>query len=316
MTKVTAVKTTGVGTALANQERKPVTLQSLVEQSAKELARALPDHMKPERVVRIALTCIRMNPKLSECTPESFMGALFTAAQLGVEPIAGKAHILPFNNRRKIDGQYVVVKEAQFILGYPGLVDLFYRHERSMSLSWGVVKEGDEFDYSYGTDSFIKHKPAAQRGRSLYYYVIANLRGDVKPFMVMSYEECMDHGKRHSKTWQDTKWVGGQKVDCEGHFDPNSPWSTDEDSMCLKTTFVQLAKTLPKSSEVQLALANDETSREYRHGMASILDYPADTGRSAPPALPFPGALADKKAIPGRDTEGFATDEETLGGGK
>ena len=57
-------------------------LRTLINDAAVELGRALPEHMRAERLVRIALTCIRQTPKLANCTPESFLGALFTAAQL------------------------------------------------------------------------------------------------------------------------------------------------------------------------------------------------------------------------------------------
>lgn len=300
--------------AITKVNQKPLTeapetfsLAQLVEQSAKELAKALPDHMKPERIVRIALTCIRMNPKLTLCTPESFLGALFTAAQLGVEPIAGKAHILPFKNRKRgPDGKYYTVDEAQFVLGYPGIVDLFYRHEKALSLSWGVVKEGDEFDYCLGTDAFIKHRPGLKRGLSLYYYVIASLQGGAKPFHVMSYQECMAHGKDHSKTYITEEWKNGAKVAVDPHFDPKSPWATDEDAMCLKTTLIQLAKTLPKSSELQRAIANDEVSREYRSGVASVLDLPSTTSWEKSSATEAAAEPAKVEALPGRDQEGFA----------
>src|SRR3990167_2357663 len=103
------------------------TIQSMIEKSASELGRALPDHMKPERLVRIALTCIRLNPALAECTPASLLGALFTAAQIGIEPIAGRAYLLPFNNKRKIGNEWKTIKEVQFVMGYKGVVELFYR---------------------------------------------------------------------------------------------------------------------------------------------------------------------------------------------
>src|SRR5690349_10776977 len=91
------------------------SLQELITKSAKELGKALPEHMRPERLVRIALTCIRLNPELGKCTPASLLGSLFTAAQIGIEPVAGRAYLLPFNNNRKIDNEWKTVKEAQFI---------------------------------------------------------------------------------------------------------------------------------------------------------------------------------------------------------
>lgn len=262
-----------VKTAVANAP-KVTPIQDLINQSVKELARALPDHLKAERLARIALTCVRVTPDLTLCTPQSFMGALFTSAQLGVEPVAGRAYILPFNNSRKINGEWKTVKEAQFVMGYKGLVDLFYRHDKAVEMAWGIVQEGDFFEYEKGTNAFLKHRPAkGKRGKPTDVWVMANLKGGGKPFEVMSWDECMEHGKQHSKTY-DKK---------AGEFYKNSPWATSPDSMCLKTVLIQLAKILPLSVELQRAIQADETSRDFRAGVDDALDLPTTTGWSAPP---------------------------------
>lgn len=266
--------------ALAKQPEQ-VTLQSMIEKSAKELARALPEHMRPERLVRIALTCIRQNPKLATCTPESFLGALFTAAQLGVEPIAGRAYLIPFAKSYKQDNQWKSKLEAQFVMGYRGLAELFYRHEKSVVLNWGVVKEGDEFDYELGTESYLKHKPALNRGNTQGFYVIADL-GKAKTFHFMSLQECMEHGRKHSKTYlKATK-------DHPAGFASDSPWNTNPEAMCLKTVLIQLCKVLPLSFEMARAIEQDETSREYRKGVGDVLDLPSTTTWAEPQQIEEP----------------------------
>jgi recombination protein RecT len=131
--------------ALARQDDKPAgTLQTLIQKSAKELGRALPAHMNPDRLVRIALTSIRQNPDLASCTQESFLGALFVLAQVGLEPIAGQAYLLPFNNRRKgADGRWETKKEVQAVIGYKGLKELFYRHDSAVTIEIHTVCERD-----------------------------------------------------------------------------------------------------------------------------------------------------------------------------
>jgi recombination protein RecT len=236
------------------------TLQQLIEKSAKEFKKALPIHMRPERLVRIALTCIRQNSELTQCTPASFVGALLVSAQLGLEPMAGRAYILPFFNNKT--GR----KDAQFIVGYKGLAELFYRHEKSVQINWGVVHKNDEFDYEYGTQAKLRHKPAMNdKGETIGYYVIAEVQGGAMPFMYMSKEDCIEHGKKHSKTYD-------QKTQ---QFYSSSPWAREPDAMCLKTVLIQLAKLLPLSIELQRAISADETSREYREGIDDALDIPA-----------------------------------------
>lgn len=245
------------------------SLKDLIESSAKELGRALPEHMRPERIVRIALTCIRQTPELAKCTPESFLGALFTAAQLGVEPIAGRAYLLPFNNaKKKPDWTWHTVKECQFVMGYKGLVDLFYRHEKAVNLEWGIVREGDAFDFEKGTNSFLHHRPNKLKDAPVVgYWVMANLQGGGKPFHYMTEAECLEHGMKHSKAWD-------KKNEC---FRDSSPWLKEKDSMCLKTVLVQLMKILPISVELQQAVEADESARDIRPGIDNVLDIPDQT---------------------------------------
>src|SRR3990172_8234814 len=254
---------------------KQVDLRHMIESSAKELAKALPQHLGPDRLVRIALTCIRLNPELMRCTPESFLGSLFTLAQLGLEPVAGRAYLLPFNNKRRVGEEWKTVKEVQAVVGYKGLADLFYRHDKAVQLDWGVVHEKDLFQFEYGTEAFLKHRPAiGQRGRVVGYWVMATLKGGGKPFCYMSSDDCLEHGKRHSKTYDKTK----------GEIYSSSPWFKEPQSMCLKTVLIQLAKLLPLSIELQQAIAADETARDLRPGIESLDVTPSTNWDEEKPA--------------------------------
>lgn len=256
-------------------------IQKLIEKSVNEIGRALPAGMNPERVVRIALTCIGQNPELAKCTPESFIGSLLVLSQLGLEPIAGRAYLLPFNNKRKevVNGkeEWKTKKECQAILGYRGIAELFYRHDASLSIDFQVVREGDRFEYQYGTNPFLNHQPKANdKGPVVGYYAVALLKGGANLFRYMTKEECMEHGKKHSKTWIDYKWINKEKAPCEPHFDEKSPWFTEPNSMCLKTVLIQLSKLLPLSVEMQRAISVDETSRDWREGIQDAISIPAN----------------------------------------
>lgn len=253
--------------AQANK-KKTYTIQEMVEGAAAELGKALPNSMSPERLTRIALTCLRTNPELTQCTPESLLGALFTSAQLGVEPVAGHAYLLPFWNSYKVGNEWKKKREVQFILGYKGVISLFYRHAKSVALLWGVVHKNDEFNYELGTDAFLKHKPAmTDRGAVIGYWILAELASGGKPFEYMSHESCMEHGRQHSKTYDKKNNV----------FYKSSPWATSPESMCLKTCLLKLSKTLPLSIEIQQAIQTDETSRNYRDGVKNMIEIPSQT---------------------------------------
>jgi len=271
---------------LIKQVSKPKGIRQMIESAQMELGKALPDSMSAERFTRIAMTCGRLNPELFDCTPESFMGALFTSAQLGIEPIAGHAYLIPFSNSKKVGGNWVKKKEVQFILGYKGIAALFYRHAKAMSLNWGVVRENDFFDFEQGSSAFLRHKPILKdRGEVMGYWVMAKLSGDAEIFHYMGVDECMSHGKKHSKTFNKR----------DGQFYASSPWATSPDAMCLKTVLVQLSKLLPISIDLQRAIDADETSRQPRKKIENMLDVPSETNwLEEPEDVSPPSALIDE----------------------
>lgn len=284
------------------KSEQPVSLTQLIQKSAKELGKALPSHLSPERLVRIALTCIRLNPELSRCTPESFLGSLFVLAQMGLEPIAGQSYLLPFNNKRKVGSEWKTIKEVQAVIGYKGLISLFYRHENALSLDMQTVFENDNFSYQYGTDSTLVHKPALKnRGEVIGYYAVAKMKGGASIFRFMSKSDVLEHAKKHSKSYDGN------------NFQSFSPWAKEFDSMAMKTVLIQLAKLLPLSVELQKAISVDETSRTLRPGIDDTMDlvdvtnWEEVTEEPVPTPAPEPAKAAapttPKKETPKGDQE-------------
>lgn len=252
-------------------ETKKVDMATFIRNQIDELGKALPSFMTPERFVRIAVTSMRLNPKLAECTQMSILGALFQSAQLGLEPnIEGQAYLIPYNNSKQIvdpdTGRKKWVKryECQFQIGYKGYIELFYRHGAALTLDMHTVYENDIFEYSYGTNPYLKHCPVLKdRGEPVAYYAVATLRNGGSIFKVMSKDECVEHGKTHSKCYITREWDDRSKtyVPVTPHFEASSPWAKDLNAMCKKTVLIQLAKLLPKSVELQKALAMDNTTK-------------------------------------------------------
>ena len=125
------------------KESAPVTPEQTVEaymkKMAPRMAEVLPKHMDMNRMSRIALTTIRTNPKLLECAVPSLMGAVMQAVQLGLEPgLLGHCYILPYK------------REATFIIGYKGMIDLARRSGHIQSIYAHAVHENDEFEYELG----------------------------------------------------------------------------------------------------------------------------------------------------------------------
>ena len=89
------------------------TMQQYIKQMQGEIKKALPAVMTPERFSRFVLSSHSTNAKLADTNPQFFLGAMMTAAQLGVEPNTplGQAYLIPFWNSK------VRALECQFQLG-------------------------------------------------------------------------------------------------------------------------------------------------------------------------------------------------------
>lgn len=222
---------------VATQPDQP-TLAQLIERQKPEIARALPRHMNPDRMARIAVTVLRQTPQLARCNPASFLGALMTAAQLGLEPgPLGEAYLVPFRDTKT--GTYNVT----FIPGYKGLIKLAWQSGQLADIWAEVVYENDEFDYQLGLNRDLVHRPAqGNRGQPVYVYAAARLKDGGTPFVVMSRDEV-------------------EAIRDRSKASKSGPWVTDWAAMAKKTAVKQLAKWLPMSSEFSAAVAMDGSVR-------------------------------------------------------
>lgn len=154
---------------------------------------------------------------------------------------------------------------AQLIVGYKGYIELFYRHRKALDLTFRIIYSKEEYEISYGTNSFIKHIPkfCEDKGEPIIYYAVANLKNGGQIFVALSREECIEHGKKHSKCYSKEK----------KQFVYNTPWQKEPDAMCLKTALLHLMKMLPKSTLIHRAIEFDETTKtKIKRSMLSVKD--------------------------------------------
>lgn len=221
-----------------------------------EIRRALPAHMTPDRMARIALTCFRSNPKLAQCEPASVFAAVLQAAQLGLEPgLLGYAYLIPFNNNTKdANGNWTKKMECQLQIGYQGLVDLARRSGRVKSLEAHAVYSADKWRCSFGLQTIVEHEPNwdGDRGELRLVYAVAHLSDGGTHVEVMSKAEIEKIRDR------------SQNVQSAKKYNKQTPWDTDFEQMALKTVLRRICKFLPKSIELATAVALDERSATGR----------------------------------------------------
>jgi len=229
-----------------NRQVAAQTITQFISALQPEIARALPRHLDADRIARLALTAVRKsdmearkrnkpNESLANCTPESFAGALLTAAALGLEPgVNGEAYLVPYKG------------ECTLIVGYQGFVKLFWQSPMAKHIDAQAVYENDEFEYQYGLHPDLKHKPAMKdRGKVIAYYAVATLSTGASAFVVLSADEV--------------KALRGGKVGTSGQIADPQRW------MERKSVLRQLVKLLPKATALDTVAKVDERTGTELH---------------------------------------------------
>jgi recombination protein RecT len=185
---------------------------------------AVPSHIDPERIARIALTAVRQNPRLAQCSPASFGGALLQSAQLGLEvntPL-GHAYLIPYKG------------EATLQIGYKGRLDLAHRTGLFKDIYAEEVYANDVLEVTKGLRRDLIHRPAAiPEGEPVAYYAVYRMKSGGENFVVWSREKIIAHGKKFSM----------------GFNNASGPWKKSFDSMAKKTVLIDVLKYAPVSPE-------------------------------------------------------------------
>jgi len=226
---------------VANVTKQPETVKEYIAAMQPQIEKALPKMISVDRFTRIALTAVSSTPALAKCDPMSFVGALMTSAQLGLEPNTplGQAYLIPFKNNKK------GITECTFQLGYKGLIELAHRSGEMQSIEARCVYENDDFEFEYGLHGKLEHKPAMKdRGDLIAVYATYHLVNGGYGFEVMSVDDVKAHARKFSKT---------------SGF---GPWVDNFDEMAKKTVLKKLLKYAPLKIEVMQAVAQDGTIKK------------------------------------------------------
>ena len=240
-----------------NGEKK--NMQTYIKSMEGEIKKALPSVLTPERFTRMVLSAISTNPKLGSCTPQSFLGAMMSAAQLGLEPNTplGQAYILPYQNKG--------VLEAQFQLGYKGLIDLAYRSGEVEVVQAHIVYENDDFECEFGLEPKLTHIPAdSERGKPIKVYAMFKTKSGGYGFEVMSMDDVRNHAQKYSKAYSSSF----------------SPWATNFEEMAKKTVLKKCLKYTPLKSDFVKGIVQDETIKnevsEDMYDVPNVIVYDGD----------------------------------------
>ena len=200
-----------------------------------QLAAALPKWLSPDRMLRVLMTEMMKNPKLFDCTRESVLSAVIQCAQLGLEPVLGRAYLVPYKS------------VCQFIPGYQGLIDLARRSGTISDVYAEVVYDNDEFDLLLGSERKIHHRPYyllghEDHGSPIGAYCIWILKDGTQHPSYMPINQIYKR-RNASPSW---KYSGEKSI-----------WGLWPEEMIKKTVVKHSAKFVPASIEFMEAVQVD-----------------------------------------------------------
>jgi phage RecT family recombinase len=162
------------------------------------------------------------NQTLANANRNSILSSFTEAVMLGLEFGAlQEAHLVPFEGK------------AQLVIGYRGLRRLAKQNKNIIDVETRLVYEGDDFDFQYGLDSYLRHKPSmsGEPGEIIFAYSIVSIiepqtKQIIKHFKVMP-RKHWEGIKKKSKAYRAFK-AGKIK---------STPWADDdfEPEMICKT---------------------------------------------------------------------------------
>lgn len=253
---------------------------------------ALPKHMSPDRMMRVALTAINKNPKLLECTKASVLLSLMTCSQYGVEPDGRNAHLIPYKNSKKVGDRWETTMECQFQWDYKGLVAQIRRSPDVVDIYADIICQNDVYKITRGLHRDLIHEVdiAKPRGAMIAAYSVCLFRDGTASFELMTSDEIDGIRIRSKSTDKQTGKSSG-------------PWATDYSEMAKKTVIKRHSKLLPLPTEIALALNADNEfddipqaqATEVLIKQASIPDKPQQA--TLPEPQPEP-AIAQAKVVP------------------
>jgi recombination protein RecT len=241
----------------------------LLEQSRSEIAKTLPAHVDADRVIRVARTAYQLDPKIRGCTPESILGAVLKACELGLEPggALGHAYLIPYRD------------ECVFQPSYKGLLELARRSGLYRSIEARAVFKGDAFRLAYTPRAEMSHVPSLDDdpGPLTHAYAYAYLAGQEEPVFEIVTRAQVEAARSCSRAPGSLMWT---KFYEEG---------------AKKVALRRLLKRQPLSVELAQACEADDAGYDLDRG----------TGAATATVRPARGAaaLADRLALAAPDDE-------------
>jgi len=220
--------------------RKSVTDQ--IEKARPLLLPMIPKHVNFDQLRARMEVELTEKPELLECTPKSLLWSFVRIVELGLSmgEAFGEAYIIPFKDK---SGK----KQAKFIIGYKGLIRLALQGTIVKAVNAWTIYERDLFVPNLGRNE-VGYQPFLQGHPG-------------KP--IAAYAQFILGADKIFKHVVLPMWKLEQiRASSAGSHNPAHPWNTYTDEMYRKTALRNGLKDVPKSNELDKAIAADERAEQ------------------------------------------------------
>lgn len=193
------------------------------------------------------LSIVNNNSHLAKATNTSVLNAAMKAATLDlpIDPNLGFAYIVPYGS------------EAQFQLGYKGLIQLAQRSGQIVKLNAGEIYASQFKGYNPLTEDLEVDMTALPKANEEVagYFAFMRLSNGFEKTLFWTKDRVLAHGKKYSRSFSGK----------------SSPWQTDFDAMARKTVLKQLLSTYaPLSIEMQQAIIDDNVDSNVQNSVKDV----------------------------------------------
>lgn len=249
------------------QKKQPAKFSVAIQSDGykKLINSTLGDPKKAERFVAAVSSAVAVNPALQECEAGSILSSALLGESLNLSPSPqlGQYYMVPFENKKK------ACKEAQFILGWKGYLQLAIRSGQYKKINVLAIKENELINYNPLEEEIevklIEDEEARENATTIGYYAMFEYLNGFRKTIYWSKSKMEKHADTYSKAFSLEKYrlLQTGKIPQNDLWKYSSFWYKSFDDMAFKTMLRQLiSKWGIMSIELQKAFEADIQSEQ------------------------------------------------------
>ena len=202
------------------------------------------------------ISAVQVNPQLQECTNTSILSSalLGQSLKLSPSPQLGHYYMMPFKNNKNN------TTEAQFVLGYKGMIQLAIRSGQYKKLNVLEIKQGELINFDPLEEeievNLIEDEEQREKAPTIGYYAMFEYMNGFRKAIFWTKSKMEAHAMRYSAGYKAKKGY--------------TFWEKDFDAMAKKTMLRQLISKwgvmsidMQKAYEADQAVIREDGSKDY-----------------------------------------------------